>query len=235
MNHVSTLSLPCSSHSPPLLLTLSSRSSHSPCSLWGMMCPAETPEGQAVGLVKNLALMSHITGKKKCGGKYGDIATRRGEPYPLVPPTVLVTFLPLHWSFLPHLLSSHTVGSSAWPVLNFLEEWGVESLSDIQPRCVWGRGQQSMSKDLYLQGSPHTLDTEYNGGLFYFVHHPHHVPPHSLYTNLSSMILENTKVFLNGVWVGVHNEPQKLVSQMRGLRRKLDMNTEVGAEKCRGS
>lgn len=31
-------------------------------SLWGMMCPAETPEGQAVGLVKNLALMAYITG-----------------------------------------------------------------------------------------------------------------------------------------------------------------------------
>eukprot|EP00250_Pteridium_aquilinum_P022160 c25312_g1_i2 orf=642-4202(+) len=28
---------------------------------WGMMCPAETPEGQACGLVKNLALMSYIT------------------------------------------------------------------------------------------------------------------------------------------------------------------------------
>lgn len=26
-----------------------------------MMCPAETPEGQAVGLVKNLALMAYIT------------------------------------------------------------------------------------------------------------------------------------------------------------------------------
>lgn len=31
-------------------------------SLWGMFCPAETPEGQAVGLVKNLALMAYITG-----------------------------------------------------------------------------------------------------------------------------------------------------------------------------
>ncbi|MDC0510783.1 hypothetical protein OAN61_00085 [bacterium] len=28
---------------------------------WGMVCPAETPEGQAVGLVKNLSLMSQIT------------------------------------------------------------------------------------------------------------------------------------------------------------------------------
>merc|ERR1712012_485805 len=29
--------------------------------LWGMICPAETPEGQAVGLVKNLALMAYIS------------------------------------------------------------------------------------------------------------------------------------------------------------------------------
>ena len=49
--------------------------------LWGMMCPAETPEGQAVGLVKNLALMTYIT-----------------------------------------------VGSSAQPILEFLEEWTTENL-----------------------------------------------------------------------------------------------------------
>ena len=28
---------------------------------WGMCCPAETPEGQACGLVKNLSLMTQIT------------------------------------------------------------------------------------------------------------------------------------------------------------------------------
>ncbi|CAN0419924.1 unnamed protein product, partial [Laminaria digitata] len=28
---------------------------------WGFICPAETPEGQAVGLVKNLALMAYIS------------------------------------------------------------------------------------------------------------------------------------------------------------------------------
>lgn len=28
---------------------------------WGMICPAETPEGQACGLVKNLAMMSYIS------------------------------------------------------------------------------------------------------------------------------------------------------------------------------
>ena len=29
--------------------------------LWGMICPAETPEGAAVGLVKNLALMAYVS------------------------------------------------------------------------------------------------------------------------------------------------------------------------------
>uniref|UniRef100_A0AC35TZ87 DNA-directed RNA polymerase subunit beta n=1 Tax=Rhabditophanes sp. KR3021 TaxID=114890 RepID=A0AC35TZ87_9BILA len=30
-------------------------------SQWGMLCPADTPEGESCGLVKNLALMAHIT------------------------------------------------------------------------------------------------------------------------------------------------------------------------------
>ena len=28
---------------------------------WGMICPAETPEGQACGLVKNLSLMAFVS------------------------------------------------------------------------------------------------------------------------------------------------------------------------------
>ena len=32
-----------------------------PTYITGMICPAETPEGQAVGLVKNLALMAYIS------------------------------------------------------------------------------------------------------------------------------------------------------------------------------
>jgi DNA-directed RNA polymerase III subunit RPC2 len=30
-------------------------------SQWGMLCPSDTPEGESCGLVKNLALISHIT------------------------------------------------------------------------------------------------------------------------------------------------------------------------------
>lgn len=36
-------------------------------SQWGMLCPADTPEGEACGLVKNLALLSHITTDEDIG------------------------------------------------------------------------------------------------------------------------------------------------------------------------
>lgn len=56
---------------------------------WGMVCPAETPEGQAVGLVKNMALMAYIT-----------------------------------------------TGTSQVPVMEFLEEFSTENLTDILPSVI---------------------------------------------------------------------------------------------------
>jgi len=56
---------------------------------WGMVCPAETPEGQAVGLVKNLALMAYIT-----------------------------------------------TGTAQAPILEFLEEFSTENLTDILPSVI---------------------------------------------------------------------------------------------------
>src|SRR4051794_24408632 len=72
-----------------------------------MVCPAETPEGQACGLVKNLSLMSYIT-----------------------------------------------VGSAAAPIIEFLEEWNMENMEELSP------------------------------------------------ANLP----DSTKVFVNGVWVGIHRD-----------------------------
>ena len=94
---------------------------------WGMVCPAETPEGQACGLVKNLSLMSCIS-----------------------------------------------VGTLSAPVIEFLEEWGLESFEENSHSSV-------------------------------------------------SM----TKVFVNGVWMGVHRDPAQLVRTLRKLRRKDDINCEV--------
>jgi DNA-directed RNA polymerase II subunit RPB2 len=94
---------------------------------WGMVCPAETPEGQACGLVKNLALMATIS-----------------------------------------------VGSYSAPVIEFLEEWGLESLEE----------------------------------------NAHSTTP-------------LTKVFVNGVWMGVHRDPANLVKTIRKLRRRDDISPEV--------
>uniref|UniRef100_A0A0D3BKU1 DNA-directed RNA polymerase subunit beta n=1 Tax=Brassica oleracea var. oleracea TaxID=109376 RepID=A0A0D3BKU1_BRAOL len=97
-------------------------------SQWGMMCPAETPEGQACGLVKNLALMVYVT-----------------------------------------------VGSAASPILAILSDLGTENLGESSP----------------------------------------------------SVILQATKIFVNGKWVGIHRIPDMLVRTLRLLRRRNDINTEV--------
>ncbi|SCZ99429.1 BZ3500_MvSof-1268-A1-R1_Chr7-2g09529 [Microbotryum saponariae] len=94
---------------------------------WGMVCPAETPEGQACGLVKNLALMSYIS-----------------------------------------------VGSPSAPIVEFLEEWGMENLEEF-----------------------------------------------------SSEMSKGTKVFVNGVWQGVHRDPAHLVQTIKRLRRCGDIAYEV--------
>lgn len=95
---------------------------------WGMVCPAETPEGQACGLVKNMALMAYVT-----------------------------------------------VGSPAAPILSFLNEWGMEELEDVQP----------------------------------------------------SQIKLSTKIFVNGMWCGVHRDPDDLVNTLRRLRRSVDLSPEI--------
>ena len=92
-----------------------------------MVCPAETPEGQACGLVKNLALMACIS-----------------------------------------------VGSQSAAVIEFLEEWGLESLEE----------------------------------------NAHSATP-------------CTKVFVNGVWMGVHRDAANLVKTIKKLRRKHDIESEV--------
>jgi DNA-directed RNA polymerase II subunit RPB2 len=95
---------------------------------WGMVCPAETPEGQACGLVKNLSLMSYIS-----------------------------------------------VGSSSALLLDILEEWTMENLEDIS----------------------------------------------------AEVIPSSTKVFVNGCWVGIHRDPEYLVTTLRDLRRQVKIPPEV--------
>ena len=61
------------------------------------------------------------------------------------------------------------MGSASAPIIEFLEEWGMENLEDYNPSAT-----------------PNT-----------------------------------TKVFVNGVWLGVHRDPVHLVSTVRSLRRRV--------------
>jgi DNA-directed RNA polymerase II subunit RPB2 len=95
---------------------------------WGMICPAETPEGQACGLVKNLSLMAFVS-----------------------------------------------VGSTAERLREILENYGTESLVSISP----------------------------------------------------SDIHEATKVFVNGCWIGIHNDSEDLISNIKAMRRNLFIPKEI--------
>lgn len=95
---------------------------------WGLVCPAETPEGQACGLVKNLALMCYVS-----------------------------------------------VGSLGSPLIDYMQMRGMELLEEYDPVL-----------------NPYA-----------------------------------TKVFLNGTWVGVHNNGQQLTHALKELRRKGSIGFEV--------
>jgi len=95
---------------------------------WGLVCPAETPEGQACGLVKNLSLMCYVS-----------------------------------------------VGTPAEPIVEFMIARNMEVLEEYEPLR---------------------------------------------YPNA-------TKVFVNGTWVGVHQDPKHLVNLVQGLRRKNVISFEV--------
>lgn len=95
---------------------------------WGLVCPAETPEGQACGLVKNLALMCYIT-----------------------------------------------VGTPSEPIVDFMIQRGMEVLEEYEPQV----GTKA------------------------------------------------AKIFVNGVWVGIHREPAHLVNTVLYLRRRGLISHEV--------
>ncbi|KAL1302272.1 hypothetical protein AAFC00_002693 [Neodothiora populina] len=95
---------------------------------WGLVCPAETPEGQACGLVKNLSLMCYVS-----------------------------------------------VGTPSEPIIEFMNQRNMELLEEYEPK-----------------NNP-----------------------------------DATKVFVNGVWVGVHRDPSQLVKVVQSLRRSGTISFEI--------
>lgn len=56
-------------------------------SQWGMLCPADTPEGEACGLVKNLALLTHVTTDEEEGPLTRVVFLLGAQDLAVVPPS----------------------------------------------------------------------------------------------------------------------------------------------------
>lgn len=56
-------------------------------SQWGMLCPADTPEGEACGLVKNLALLTHVTTDEEEGPLLRLVWALGGQDLAALPPS----------------------------------------------------------------------------------------------------------------------------------------------------
>ena len=95
---------------------------------WGMVCPAETPEGQACGLVKNLTLLAMVS-----------------------------------------------IGVYTKTLVEYCESWGTENLMELNPVSIQN----------------------------------------------------NAKVFVNGCWIGIHQNPEELIKTLRSMRRQAEISKEV--------
>ena len=90
-----------------------------------------------------------------------------------------------------------TVGSAAYPILEFLEEWGTENFE------VYILHSFLTKLYLFLLFLPSLM----------FSFNFQEISP--------AVIPQATKIFVNGCWVGVHRNPDMLVTTLRRLRRRV--------------
>lgn len=91
-----------------------------------------------------------------------------------------------------------TVGSAAYPILEFLEEWGTENF------------------EVHILHSFPTLYT-----FFLLLFSPSLMFSLNFQEISPAVIPQATKIFVNGCWVGVHRNPDMLVTTLRRLRRRV--------------
>ena len=100
------------------------------------------------------------------------------------------------------LMAYISVGSQPAPILEFLEEWSMENLEEIAPSAI--------SKCVI----PNFI-------IINIIHLYTIVPETTL--NVLSLCFSATKIFVNGNWVGIHREPEHLMTTLRRLRRQMDI------------
>jgi DNA-directed RNA polymerase beta subunit len=192
------------------------RKLHSTC--WGFLCPAETPEGQSVGIVKNLACLAHITIPSHPAGVHDMIQ-------PFLIPLSLHTTSALHplVSTVSSATSAHSSVESVKPMVytqqsgsNYDTAYGGLLSSRLFRTKPWaassstapatGSGSGSGSAPApatRLRNVQVTLGTA------------------GLYAN-------RVKVFVNGAWVGVTLQPMELYAMLQRNKECGIVNVYTG-------
>jgi len=116
---------------------------------WGMVCPAETPEGQAVGLVKNLALMAEISTNSPASpvidflDEFGLERFTEISASDLGDPRVTKVFVDGNWvgiSRIPDELTRHLIGMRRKAAIDS-EVSVVRSIKDSELRIYTDAGR----------------------------------------------------------------------------------------------
>lgn len=121
------------------------------------------------------------------------------------------------------LMAYISVGSQPAPILEFLEEWSMENLEEITPSVIAKYNLYHLSL-FVLSHLQYTCLYHYTITSFLLK---------TLYSILFYMYIfvilsylpffSSTKIFVNGNWVGIHREPEHLMTTLRRLRRQMDI------------
>lgn len=174
-------------------------------SQWGMLCPCDTPEGESCGLVKNLALLSHVTTGAIDMFIISYVFSFPRLAYSVVLLAVLFICLSRLWTvgsdLTGHPLALIYIGSHS--SLTFHHTYPPSNLlpQNLPPTT----------------NSPHKLDSD-EAPLARLALHLG-VEPATLQTAAELFSRGGAIVFLNGLLLGTHRRPQRFVEQMRQLRR----------------
>jgi DNA-directed RNA polymerase II subunit RPB2 len=110
--------------------------------LWGMICPAETPEGAAVGLVKiSVCYVQVLNGSiRQQSTNPSNLSRSNLISFPALLSTsftfftnrVFIRFQVKNLALMAYV----SVGNTPSPILEFLEEWSMENLEEIAPSSI---------------------------------------------------------------------------------------------------
>eukprot|EP00439_Symbiodinium_sp_Y106_P082994 s167_g22.t1 len=181
---------------------------------WGLVCPAETPEGQAVGLVKNISLMCWIT--------LGSAQT------------IIEDFLD-EWGVLdlmectPDHIKTYSKGGNCMVLVEvfplcfaaalIVAVWLISCCMFGHERFLFrlpgpSKALQKRRKDLGSLFLVNQLEVD-------------DLAP----CCVCLMEFESSDVvFLNGIWVGMHKNPAELRNTLQSLRRRKDVDSEVSIQ-----